>query len=200
MDVRSVWNFVFRWLFGYGHLPARALIASFVIWLAAALTGTIYTRGQFAPNSDVILTSPEWQAASAAGCPLPAAQGFATARAGGCVMPLFLWTGPTVMPEGSWPAMRAAKDYETFSAPLYALDLFLPIVELGQVAAWAPSKDRGPWGKAGFFGRWMVELAGWLIAAVGAAVMTGLVGQARGVSAGVWCAMNAHPTGGVVPG
>ena len=51
----------FKWIFGYGHQPARALL-----WVAGLLAVTTwyshetYIRGQFTPTSPVVLTSKEW--------------------------------------------------------------------------------------------------------------------------------------------
>jgi len=71
----------------------------------------------------------------------------------------------------------ADKDYETFSAPGYGFDLFIPLVALGQEAAWAPSYERGWWGAVGFYLRWPIQVLGWVIAAVTAATLAGVVGR-----------------------
>lgn len=152
--LRQVWDFFFRWMFGYGHQPAWALVWVAGIWaFAFLLYGAVYAAGQMAPNSDVILTSADWLAALDA------------SKSGGG------------MPLQAWLDNPATKDYEAFSAGLYALDLFLPLDALGQEAAWAPSKDRGPLGWWGYWMRMPIQLAGWVITAVGAAVLTGLVGR-----------------------
>ena len=82
------------------------------------------------------------------------------------------------MPLHGWLATApAAQDYESFNAGLYALDLFVPLDALGQETTWAPSRDRGWLGWLGYTMRMPIQLAGWLITAVGAAVLTGLVGR-----------------------
>jgi hypothetical protein len=152
----AIWDFMFRWLFGYGHKPARALIWVFGIWLFGLwLYSNAYAAGQMAPNSDVIVSSPHWIAAVAR-----------AEACGGCVQPLTLWLDS---PD--------AQDYETFSAGLYALDLFVPLDALGQESTWAPSMVRGGWGTFGYWARMPIQLMGWIITAVGAAVLTGLVGR-----------------------
>jgi hypothetical protein len=166
--LRIAGQFLFKGLFGYGHAPARALISVAVILAVAwAVYGTAYTAGQMAPNSDVVLTSGAWKAAVATGCaPVDwAVVGWSlTAPDADCTMPLHRWlaTAP------------AAADYESFNAGLYALDLFVPLDALGQERTWAPSRDRG-W--LGYALRMPIQMAGWLITAVGAAVLTGLVGR-----------------------
>ena len=59
--LRPLLSLPFKWIFGYGHQPARALL-----WVAGLVAITIwfshetYIRGQFAPTSAVVLTSKEW--------------------------------------------------------------------------------------------------------------------------------------------
>jgi hypothetical protein len=174
-DGKAFVDWLFRVLFGYGHKPMRAFVWSLALVSAAALFhGQVYRTGQMAPNSDVILTSVDWLWAVEHGCPLPADRSAeAAALREGCTMPLFLWAGDgdRILPKPS------AVDYETFSAGLYGLDLFVPLDALGQEQAWAPSKDRGGWGRWGFRLRWLFQAAGWVITAMGAAVLTGLVGR-----------------------
>lgn len=168
----------FQWLFGFGHRPWRALISVAIYWsLATLFFWFVYAAGEFAPNSDVVLTSADWRRAVELGCPLAGEPEFATAKAAGCVMPQDIWTGglPEAVPPV--PASTAAGDYETFSAGLYAADLFLPLDTIGQTEAWAPSKDRGAWGAAGYWARFPIQLFGWIMVAMAAAVLTGVIGK-----------------------
>ena len=163
---KSVWRFLpyigpvtrrylldlpFGLFFGYGHKPTKV-----VWWLVVFLVSSsilywhAFNMGEMAPNSDVILTSTEWQ--------------------------LALSTSANPLPQ--WLATETAKDYETFSSILYVIDLFLP-PDLGQHAAWAPSHDRGIWGKVGYWLRTPIQLIGWVTIAVGAAVMAGLIGKSE---------------------
>ena len=73
------------------------------------------------------------------------------------------------MPMHAWNETAIAQDYETFNAWLYALDLFVPLVKLGQQEAWVPTTTRGNWGWFGFHLRWVFQATGWIITAVGAA-------------------------------
>jgi len=151
---------MFRLMFGYGHRPARVFLALVPFWCGvAALYGYIYSVGQMAPNSDVVLTSADWLAAVATG-----------AKDG--VAPMFVWTG-----QQGYAPKPSYEDYETFSAWLYAADLFIPLDAIGQESTWSPSHDRGFWGQLGYWARFPIQLTGWIIAAVGAAVVTGLVGK-----------------------
>jgi hypothetical protein len=161
-DIGRAWSWLFRVTFGYGHKPARALWWVVVPILAAALiSAQTYRQGQMAPNSAVILASAEWAAAMTdpRACPV--------VKAPDCLTPAELWLANS----------RAQVDWETFNPGLYALDLYVPVLDLGQAAAWAPSKDRGPWGWTLYYLRMPVQVAGWLILLVGAAVVTGLVGR-----------------------
>jgi hypothetical protein len=147
----------FKRLFGYGHAPARVLIWIGAIWaFGFVLYGTAYQYGEMAPNSDVLLSSADWMSGVKA----------YAACATDCVMPL-----------RAWEATPAYQDYETFHPILYALDLFVPLVALGQENAWAPSKDRGWWGTIGYYARMPIQMSGWIITAMSAAVVTGLVGR-----------------------
>jgi hypothetical protein len=172
MQIRDT---AFQTLLGYGYRPVYALVwTSFVILYAGLFFGYVYALGQFAPNSDVILTSREWRSAVSHGCPIAWDESFPARQTEGCVMPLTLWTGDLSL--GIQPA-NAAKDYETFGRWLYAADLFLPLDTIGQTEAWAPSKDRGWWGLAAYYARFPIQLLGWVITAMGAAVVTGLIGR-----------------------
>ena len=157
-DIRRPWNWLFGYVFGFGHQPARALAAVFCVWLGTAiLYGHIYDQGQFAPTSDVVLNSSDW------------VQSFQKSG--------FEDNKDWVAQLDAWEETPSGRDYETFSRLLYALDLFVPLDALGQEKAWAPSYNRGPWGVAGYWGRWVIQMSGWMITAIGAAVVTGLVGR-----------------------
>lgn len=154
-----VWSAVYWLTFGFGYAPFRALLTAGVIWGGTFfIADQTYQRGEFAPASPVVLTSPEWLIASAFGCP--------GAQEPGCTMPL-----------RRWEQSVAYRDYETFSPALYALDLFLPLDTLAQEESWAPSKDRGPWGWTLYWGRWIIQLSGWLLIATTAAVFSGVLGK-----------------------
>lgn len=66
-------------------------------------------------------------------------------------------------------------DWDTFNRYGYAADLVIPILDLGQTDAWAPSKDRGDWGKALWWGRWVLAALGWLVTGLGVAAITGIM-------------------------
>ena len=159
MLLRPFLSLPFKWMFGYGHQPSRVLF-----WIAVILGITIccaqqiHIHGQLAPTSSVVLTSQDWL------------DSFPTE-------PLHpdspLWR--TQM--DAWAQTTSGRDYTSFSAFLYALDLFIPLDALGQEKNWAPSAERGGWGDWGHRLRWLVQMAGWVITAIGAAVLTGLIGR-----------------------
>ncbi|MCY4337125.1 MAG: hypothetical protein OXC60_20955 [Litoreibacter sp.] len=171
-ELRRASDFVFGSLFGYGHKPARALGAFAVLWLATViLYSATYSNGQMAPNSDVILTSTDWQEA------VELYDERAIALKKGEVPPALPKDARCDMPLCIWETSKTHQDYETFNRYAYALDLFIPLDSLGQEAAWAPSKDRGALGAFAYWMRWPIQMAGWIITAVGAATLTGLVGR-----------------------
>ena len=159
VPVLATRDWSFKALAGYGHAPGRVLYwALGIVALAALLYGHLYTLGQMAPNSDIILTSADWKDVLHRGC--------ATIQTATCTMPLRLWEqSPTHV------------DYETFSALAYAFDLFIPLDALGQENAWTASKDRGWWGAVGYYARWAIQVSGWILTAVGAATVTGVIGR-----------------------
>lgn len=136
---------------------------SYAITIALFLTAPAkahftWTEGSFAPNSDVIVTSPGWLQAEAADCvPVPTP---------GCdPNPALTWSND---PAGGL-------DWDSFNRYGYAADLVVPVLDLGQTDAWAPSKDRGPYGKALWWGRWVLAALGWFVTALGVAAITGIM-------------------------
>jgi hypothetical protein len=151
-----------RLVAGYGYKPFRALWCLLALWLlAASLAQAAWREGSFAPNSDVVLVSEGWQRALAADC-LP-------------------WAGVCdPNPAQTWANDPSrGLDWDSFHALGWGLDLAVPILDLGQTAAWAPSRDRGPFGHALWWGRWAIAVAGWVITALGAAAVTGLMQRDR---------------------
>lgn len=162
-DLHLLWLYVsdvvVRWVAAYGHKPSRSLIWLVGLFLSAsALAQAAWDEGSFAPNSDVILTSPEWAGIAAKGCVVAATPD--------CVE----------NPASEWSAKNApGMDWDSFNALAYAADLVVPLVDLGQTQAWAPSKDRGWMGWFMWWGRWMFIIAGWVVASLGLAAVTGFV-------------------------
>ncbi len=140
-----------RLLVGYGYRPFRVLWVLAFLWItASALAHLAWDAGDFAPNSDVILSTQAWQA---------------------------LAEDPLVQnPAKEWSDTNGkGRDYETFSALAYGFDVVVPIVTIGQEAAWAPSTTRGPWGSRLWWARWFLSVLGWIVTAVGAAAITGII-------------------------
>jgi len=159
MLLRPFLSLPFKWMFGYGHQPSRVLFwITVILGITICCAQQIHIHGQFAPTSSVVLTSQDWL------------DSFPTE-------PLHpdspLWR--TQM--DAWAQTTSGRDYTSFSAFLYALDLFIPLDALGQEKNWAPSAERGWWGDLGHRLRWLVQMAGWVITAIGAAVLTGLIGR-----------------------
>ena len=159
MLLRPFLSLPFKWMFGYGHQPSRVLF-----WIAVILRITIccaqqiHIHGQFAPTSSVVLTSQDWLDSFPTEPLHPSSP---------------LWRAQM----DAWAQTTSGRDYTSFSAFLYALDLFIPLDALGQEKNWAPSAERGWWGDWGHRLRWLVQMAGWVITAIGAAVLTGLIGR-----------------------
>ncbi|GAA6209318.1 oxidoreductase [Cognatishimia sp. WU-CL00825] len=151
---------VFDWTVGYGYRPARTIGVLFLLFLIATFVfDKAYRAGDFAPNSDVILSSESWQALVQDKETYP--------------NPAEVWSAElsAEKPAGAGAGM----DYETFNRYAYAADIVIPIIDLGQERAWAPSTNRGPWGWHAWWLRWVLTITGWIVTAVGAAAITGII-------------------------
>lgn len=143
-------DFFIRYLIGYGYRPMFA-----VFWgvLLIAILSFVFQKtwdaGDMAPNAAPILISKDWISATQTHPDNPAK----------------FWSAPD----------QAGKDYETFHAIAYAADLLVPIVNLGQESAWAPSTSRSDWGRQAWWLRWFAKAIGWVITALGAAAVTGVI-------------------------
>jgi hypothetical protein len=136
-----------RLLTAHGYKPVRA------VWALLALIACTWfiahktwQAGDFTPNSALVLNSEDWHALD--GAPHQA---------------------------NAWDTTLSGKDWETFQSLAYAFDVVIPIVDLGQTQAWAPSTNRGWWGKQLWWARWVFTSAGWIISALGAAAITGVI-------------------------
>ena len=135
-------------LTGYGHQPFRSLRFLFLlIGLAAIPSHMAWTFGGFAPNSAVIQVSDDWKALS---------------------------HKENAAEEWSAKA-QAGRDWETFQAIAYATDLVIPIINIGQTDAWAPSTTRGAAGYHMWWLSWVFTIVGWIVTALGAAAITGVI-------------------------
>lgn len=151
---RFAWLYLKDWAarlsVGYGYRPFNSVRALLLLIVTGWGVGHMaYEQGDFAPNSDVILSTPDWQA---------------------------LAEGDSANPARDWAAATGkGRDYETFNSLAYAFDVVIPIISIGQEAAWAPSTTRGPWGHALWWLRWFLTGFGWIVTAVGAAAITGVI-------------------------
>jgi len=65
--------------------------------------------------------------------------------------------------------------YQKFSAPVCALDTFLPIINLGQKHRWMPNPQLGGWGKYLRMYLWGHIGLGWLLTTLFVAGLTPIV-------------------------
>ncbi|MEL7107128.1 MAG: hypothetical protein AAGM21_14490 [Pseudomonadota bacterium] len=134
---------------GYGYKPFRTLLViAGLIGITWLFSAQAYNAGDFAPNSDIIQLSDDWVFLAA--------------------------TAPN--PADAWSDETAAgRDWETFDPIIYAADVVIPIINFGQTEAWAPSTTRGPWGWHLWWFKSVMALAGWIVTAIGAAAITGII-------------------------
>jgi hypothetical protein len=157
--IRYVLDFIFRWVAGYGHRPFRSLVWLFAFGLTAVgLSHKTWEMGDFAPASAVLLASSDWKSIANSDDPNPAQT----------------WSTRKVLEDGT-KTYAAGQDWATFSSFAYAADLVIPIINLGQTDTWGPSTERGPWGKRLWRYGFMLQIFGWIVTALGAAAITGLI-------------------------
>jgi hypothetical protein len=135
-------------LVGHGYAPHRAILVLLgTVGLSALCFAYAYCEGAMVPNSDVVLTSFSWW-----------------------------WSMQfdASAPTAGWTATGTATHYETFYALAYAFDVVVPLVDIGQKSAW--SATTVTWlGWATRILTMALEVWGWIITALGAAAITGLV-------------------------
>ncbi|MEO1638740.1 MAG: hypothetical protein AAFU41_05775 [Pseudomonadota bacterium] len=152
---------VFGVVVGYGHRPERSfymlLVLVFIGWF---LADRAWEAGDFAPTMGPVLMSEGWQALAT------------DAR---IQNPAQVWSDKFMLAADGETILTPGRDYETFHPIAYAVDLVVPIVALGQEASWAPSTTRGPWGKVLWSVRWWLIALGWIVTAIGAAAVTGVI-------------------------
>ena len=154
---------VFRLSVGYGYKPWRSLHVLAVLILAGWLCAhQAWHNGDVAPNSDVILLSDEWQR---------------LATDDKVANPAKQWSERYLVApsETELGVYALGRDYETFQPAYYAIDIVIPIISLGQETAWAPSTNRGDWGRIMWWLRYWLKAAGWIVTAIGAAAVTGII-------------------------
>ena len=139
---------------GYGYKPGRSLWAMLgLIVIASLLSLATWRAGELVPRSDGLRAAPEWttRVADRATYPNPAAD----------------WVAAT----------RAGREYERFYPIAYGFDLVVPLIQIGQDAAWRPTAENGPWswGWILWWGRWWLASLGWIVTALGAAAVTGVI-------------------------
>lgn len=158
----AFWDRVLRFLVGYGYRPWWAFLWALPIVIATAiLSQMVWDAGDFAPNAAPALMSAAWQDIAADGT---------------VANPAAVWSCTAPSTGGDYPCENmAGRDYETFKAPLYALDLFVPIINLGQGDAWAPSTSRGPLGRIAHNTQWLIKTIGWVITALVAGAVAGVI-------------------------
>ncbi len=152
---------IFGLVVGYGHKPERSfymlLTLVFIGWFLAEKA---WEAGDFAPTMGPVLMSEGWQA-------LATDERIAN--------PAQVWSEKYMAAPDGTAILTSGRDYETFNAVSYAVDLVVPIVSLGQEASWAPSTTRGPWGWWLWWIRWWLIALGWIVTAIGAAAVTGVI-------------------------
>jgi hypothetical protein len=142
-----LWSELTRRVAGYGYAPQFALYWSIAFVAASFFAYFFFWRlGAMVPADAILLASPEWAAAVASNPKAPS----------------HAWHGP------------AATHYETFYSLTYALDVFLPIVDLGQQSTWGQTTATW-WGWSARLYTWALQIAGWVVTTLDVAAVTGVI-------------------------
>ncbi|WP_377275824.1 hypothetical protein [Rhizobium sp. R86522] len=158
-----LWDKLSRRITGYGYKPWLSFGPLITLVVAMAILSHItWSYGDFAPNSDVILTSSDWKAYADGTTERPPS-----------ATPAADWSDGPDRQTGTWAG--PGRDYETFNALAYGVDVVVPVLNLGQTAAWAPSTSRGPWGWWLFYLQKIFIIAGWGVTAIVAASISGMI-------------------------
>ncbi len=148
VTVMRWWSFFLKHLIGYGYAPQFALG-----WAGLIITGSalfylfVWNFGGMVPNSEVILTSEAWRE--------------------------ILAQEPKQI-GAAWEASAIGQHYETFAAMTYAADVFIPLIDFGQQRAWTATTAT-KLGTVAWAMTWVLEGFGWLVTALGAAAITGII-------------------------
>ncbi len=164
--MRSCLDRLQEWFVGHGHLPFRSLnwLGALII-LTTLFSHLAWTEGSFAPNSGPVLVSDGWQSLQSTE-----------------TNPAKVWSGdeeparwrPSPF-QDLWHTHAPGRDWETFNSVAYAADVVIPLINFGQTEAWAPSTTRGGWGWHLWWARWVFTVLGWIVTALGAAAITGII-------------------------
>ncbi|MEQ6201421.1 hypothetical protein ABMC88_00075 [Sulfitobacter sp. HNIBRBA2951] len=173
---RTAGDWLQKVVVGYGHDPFRSIWWLFgLIFIATIPACFAWNEGSFAPNSGPVLVSQGWTNLHTE-APNPAK----------------IWSGDMVpkgwTPEGvdttdwdetqladAWKNSAPGRDWETFNSVAYAADIVIPLINFGQTETWAPSTTRGWWGWHLWWMRWGFTVFGWIVTALGAAAITGII-------------------------
>jgi len=137
---------------GHGYKPGRAVVLALVLIAGLGLFfDRTWDAGDMTPNAAPILTSAAWVSTTQTHPENPGA----------------FWSSKD----------QAGQDWETFNSFAYAADLVIPLVSLGQESAWAPSTSRSHLGRIGWWLRWIAKGLGWVVTALLAAAITGVIRQ-----------------------
>jgi hypothetical protein len=137
---------------GYGYAPQRALYCALACIGGSFFAYMLFWQlGAMVPTDAVILTSVEWQSAFDLDG----------------LRPALVWADPS----RSGPA---TSHYETYYSLPYALDVFLPIVDLGQQSTWGQTTVTNLGVVARIY-TWLLQAAGYIITSLGLAAATGII-------------------------
>lgn len=151
----------------YGRQPLLALVWLMLFWaIGTGVFATAYRSGAMKPNSPVVLRSPEWTM-----CDLHRTDSRFMPSSGQDL------AGRAEPGENQLTCFRnqpEAASYPEFNAPMYSLDVLLPVASIGQKEYWRPDsmKPMGPFALNYYF---FQSVIGWALSLLAVAGFSGLV-------------------------
>ena len=169
---RRNWDGFLGATIAYGHRPMRAGRWLGGLWVVMFLAfGMAWRMDAFKPNDPFILRGAEWVRCGAeAGAPLTLA---ATGEDGESLQVTGL-RRPAETRAACLMRQPEGRGYPDFNAGVYAADVLVPLVELGQQERWVPDER----GARGWLAKALVYLsivAGWALSLLAVAGFSGLV-------------------------
>ncbi|MBD9444212.1 hypothetical protein [Rhizobium sp. RHZ01] len=151
----------------YGRQPLLVLVWLMLFWaIGTGVFAFAYRDGAMKPNNPIVLRSPEWTM-----CDLPRTEIRYMPSTGQDL------AGRAAVGEDQLTCFRnqpEAASYPEFNAPMYSLDVLLPVASIGQREYWRPDsmKPNGTFSLRYFF---FQSVIGWALSLLAVAGFSGLV-------------------------
>jgi hypothetical protein len=148
-----IWSGLVGTAVGFGLRPWSAIwILLFYALMQTPQIRADWSSGRFVPASEAVLLSDEWRRIVNASSP------------------------PVTNPSATWMRhTEAGRSYQMFNSELYAFDMLLPFVDLGQESAWVQLPARGWRDRFSDVLQKVQLFLTWVVAAIFVGALTGII-------------------------